>query len=208
MSSFEDGVWNHLVQEHEPDLVEFSLPRSTRWSALRSGPGRLVALSAALGTSIAAAVVALTVFTGSTAAYAFTANDNGTATVSLNDLSTGIPALNQLFAEKGIRETVVPIEAGCTATDMEPQAYTDSAGLDQSVTVGNQWIPAGYNGFLAARQMPNGQILMAMGTMPGPIPACFPATPAPAPKAPISSSPTMGSSGTATPAGSSGTATP
>ncbi len=44
------------------------------------------------------------------------------------------------------------------------------------MTVGNRWIPAGYHGFLAAEQLPDGKIAIAIGTTKQPIPACFPAT--------------------------------
>jgi hypothetical protein len=196
MSSFEDGLWNHLVREHEADHVEFSLPPRARGWTFRSMPRRAVAISAGLATSLVAVVLALTVFAGATPAYAFTSNSNGTATVSLNEIATGIPALNQLFAEQGIRETVVPIEASCTATTMAPQA--GSGSMSETVTVGNQWIPKGYNGFIAAMQMPNGEVLLAMGTSAHPIPSCFPATPAPR----------VTPSGTPAPSGNTGLSAP
>lgn len=41
--------------------------------------------------------------------------------------------------------------------------------MSQTVTVGNQWIPAGWNGYMAAKQMPGGQALLAAGTTPEPI---------------------------------------
>lgn len=198
MSSFEDGIWEHLAREHGATQTEFVLPKGRRAKSTRR---RLATLGVGAGSSAAAVALAVTVFGGATPAYAFQANSDGTATVSLSELSTGIPALNQMFAQYGIRETVVPIEAGCTATTIKPGAF--SGPLSQTVTVGNQWIPTGYNGFLAAQQMPDGQILMAMGTMPGPVPSCFPASPLVVPQANTSTTSPAGTSGTSGPSGTS-----
>jgi len=118
-------------------------------------------------------VFVLSATTNTAPAYALTQNGDGTVTFTLNDLSTGIPALNARLTELGIRETVVPIQAGCQAHSFEPLA-APGASMSESITVGNKWIPAGYQGFMAAKQLPNGKIAMAIGTTQQPIPSCFP----------------------------------
>jgi hypothetical protein len=71
----------------------------------------------------------------------------------------------------------VPITAGCTAQTDIP-VFQSPGSMSQTVTIGNQYIAPGQHAFLAAKQMPNGQILLAIGTVSQtiPIPSCFPAT--------------------------------
>jgi hypothetical protein len=121
-------------------------------------------------------VLVLSGTTTTSPAYALTPQGDGTYTLTLNDLTTGIPALNAKFAQLGIDETAVPIKAGCTAATFDPEKGPGS--MSETVTVGNQYIDPGQHGFLAPKQMPNGRILLAMRTTAGPIPSCFPATPA------------------------------
>lgn len=125
-------------------------------------------------------IVVINATTNAAPARALTSNGNGTYTLTLNDMATGIPALNAKLAQLGIRETVVPITVGCKAASsllsIDP-VQEGHGSINQTVTVGNQWIPAGWHGFMAAKQMPGGQVLLAAGTTPQPIPRCFPATP-------------------------------
>ncbi|MDQ6779097.1 MAG: hypothetical protein M3071_23385 [Actinomycetota bacterium] len=171
MSSFEDAIWSHLVDRHGADRVELRVLMPKR----RPRPLAASAGAAVLAVAIAAVVLVASATSNAPPAYAFTQNADGTVTVSLTDLATGIPALNARFAQLGIRETVVPIEAGCTAATFEPVS-AGQASMSQTMTVSNVGIPAGDQGFLAARQMPNGQVLLAQGTTAQPIPSCFPAT--------------------------------
>jgi len=46
-------------------------------------------------------------------AYAVTRNPDGSVTVTINEPATGMPQLNAKFAEMGINETVVPVQANC-----------------------------------------------------------------------------------------------
>lgn len=172
MSSFEDHLWTHLVDHHGADRVRAKQPASRRQS-------RLIAITAT-ATAVAAALAVTLVLSATTStppAYALTHNADGTVTVTLNDIATGIPALNAEFAKLGIRETAVPIVAGCTAKGTFPPE-AGPGDMSQAQTLGNQWIPAGYNGFVAVKQTSPGHILLNMGTMRGPIPSCFPDAPA------------------------------
>jgi len=169
MSSFEDHLWSHLVAEHGADVVRAKQPASRR----RSRPLALTASAATVAAALAATLL-LTATTNTPPAYALTQNADGTVTVTLNDIATGIPALNAEFAKLGIRETAVPIVAGCTAKGAFEPVDAGSADMSAPQTVGNQWIPAGYNGFLAAKQTAPGHVAIAIGTMRGPIPSCFP----------------------------------
>ncbi|MGP0050105.1 MAG: hypothetical protein ACLPZR_14820 [Solirubrobacteraceae bacterium] len=173
MGSFEDAVWRQLVDQHAADCVQ--IPARQEQFVLRPFVG-------AVGTGVVVAAVAAAVlvlvlvmggFTNSQPAYALTQNPDGSVTVSLTEISTGIPALNAEFAKLGIRETVIPIEATCTG--QAPGAL--SAGLTsmtQKVTVSNRWIPNGQLGYLAAEQLPDGKVLLASGTTAPPVPTCFP----------------------------------
>jgi hypothetical protein len=173
MSSFDDAIWRHLVDRHGADRVEVPAPTVTR----RVRP---FAASAAIGGSAAAIAAVVLVLGGTTAtpaAYALTPNGDGTYTVSLNNLATGIPALNAKFKDLGIRETVIPIEANCAESELfGPFAYP-GASMSEKVTVGNKWLAPGQRGFLAAKQMPDGKVLLAIGSSANPLPPCFPEKP-------------------------------
>lgn len=172
MSSFEDAIWAHLVDHHGADRSDFHVPQP------HSRPGRLRA--AAVGAVLVAgvmlfAVLVLSASTTAPPAYALTQLAGGTYSVSLNDVSTGVPALNAKFAQLGIRETVVPVEAGCKASSFAPlQAQT--VPMTQTVTISARDIPPGYRGFIAAERTADGHVRLALGTTAQPIPACFPVT--------------------------------
>jgi hypothetical protein len=170
MSSFEEAIWAHLVDQHDADRVEFRVPtpskRSVRPVGVTAGAGVLAA-------AVVAVLLVLSVSSSAPPAYALTRAAGGSYTVSLNDISTGIPALNAKFAQLGIRETVVPIEAGCTASSFDP-VQAGPGSMTKTVTISNRSIPVGARGFIAAQQRPNGQVLLAQGTTEQPIPSCFP----------------------------------
>lgn len=169
MTDFDEHLWSHLVVAHGADRVTAHCLTSDR----RRRP-LLVGGGASVAAAIAGAAVLLFGGTaGAPPAYALTPNGDSTYTVSLNDIATGIPALNARFRQLDIDETAVPIETGCTAGSDLPVQAAGPGSMSETVTVGNQWIAPGQHGFLAAEQMPDGQILIAMGTTGGPIPACF-----------------------------------
>jgi hypothetical protein len=169
MSSFEDAIWTHLVDQHGADRFVYHLPpRPTRTVRPRAVSAGLLLLAAAA----AAIVIVLSPSTSPAPAYALTRVADGSYTVSLYDISRGVPALNAKFRQLGIRETVVPVRAGCKAP---PFLVASPGSMSQTVTVTNRYIPSGRRGFIAAEKRPNGRIGLAQGTTAQPIPPCLPA---------------------------------
>jgi hypothetical protein len=171
MTAFDNGLWTRLVEDRDADRVVLAPPPRPR----RTRPAVLTLGAVAIAAAVTALVLVFSATTSTPPAYALTLHSDGTATITLHDLTTGIPALNARLAKLGIKSTVVPIRAGCRVRGFGLLAARGS--LSETVTVGNRWIPSGYRGFLAAEQLPNGKIAMAIGTMKPPIPSCFPATP-------------------------------
>lgn len=98
MSTFNDELWTRLVQDHDADHVGLAAPPRRRW------PG--AAILTASATALAATAVLVLIVSAATStppAYALTRHADGTATVTLNDLTRGIPALNARLANLGIR---------------------------------------------------------------------------------------------------------
>jgi len=136
---------------------------------------------AGVGAGALAAVIAVAVLVfggtaGTPPAYALTSNGNGSYTLTLNDLTTGIPAINAKLKQMDIPATVVPVEAGCTASSFDP-VQSGAVAASQTVTFSSGNIPAAMQMYIAAEQAPaSGQVLFAQGTTAQPIPACFPTT--------------------------------
>jgi hypothetical protein len=176
MTSFEDRLWERLVDEHDADRVTIAAPRKQ----LNHRP---VMLGGSL-TAVALATVAVVLSVGGTAgtqpAYAMTQNADGTVTVSINDLATAVPELNAKFAAMGIDETVVPVEANCPASNSLGDMLLASSGASMSETFtfsrGHKYLAPGDEGVVAAEQLPNGEVAMAMEAIKPPVPTCFPAT--------------------------------
>jgi hypothetical protein len=172
VSTFEDAIWAHLVDHHDADRFEFRAPPLPTRTVRR---GAAIASAALLAGVVVAMVLVLSASTSAPPAYALTQVAGGSYTVSLYDVSAGIPALNAKFAQLGIRATVVPIKAGCTASSFDPVEAAPGS-LTETVTIGNRYIPPGYRGYIAAELLPNGRIGLALGDTPEPIPSCFPTT--------------------------------
>ena len=123
---------------------------------------------------IAAIVLVFRASTSAPPAYALTQVAGGSYRVSLANVARGAPALNARFVQLGIRVTVVPVVAGCTASLAGPEPLSGS--ISTTVTVSNRNIPAGWRGYIAAERLPNGRVGLALGNTPKPIPSCFPTT--------------------------------
>jgi hypothetical protein len=181
MTSFEDGLWERLVEEHDADLVSLAAPRerATRRPLLIGGGLTAVAAAGA------AAVVGIGAATSAAPAYAMTQNTDGSISVTVYELPTAIPELNAKFAEMGFPETIVPIESNCRAST-EPVAAVgrlvplptavDDAQLTGEVTLvlSPPALSPGYTGVVAVEQLPDGGDAVALGTMKLPTPSCFP----------------------------------
>jgi hypothetical protein len=180
MTAFEDGLWTRLVEEHDADRVALqpaSEPSSKRPLLIGGGLTSLAAVTAA-------GVVALTAATSPPPAYALTQNPDGSITVTINDLESAVPALNARFAAMGIDETVVPVEASCPTTGDASQfpgvplfvAPQETTSDTLTFSVGHKYLEAGYTGVVAAEQLPDGEVAMAVGAIRPPVPSCFPTT--------------------------------
>ncbi len=163
-------------------------PAESRWRAL---PRRAFALLTraprlALASGLASlatvtAVVAVFASTGTPPAYALTQNANGTYTVTINDITTGVPALNAKLKQLEIDAIAVPVTSACTVppssltermeAQLSPALSTDGSG--GLINLGQANIPAGTEGVIAAYQSPSGQINLTFSTTTGSIPSCL-----------------------------------
>lgn len=176
MNEFEDGLWERLVDEHDADRVSLAAPRASSHSRrpLIVGGG-----AAGLAAAGAAVVLGIGAVTSAPPAYAMTQNADGTVTVTINDLADSVAAVNAKFAAMGINETVVPVTASCPDTgNSEDELLLDpDASANQSLNFTPGWKPdPGYQGIVAAEQLPDGQVAMSVEAVQPPIPTCFPAT--------------------------------
>lgn len=131
-----------------------------------------VAGTATLAAIAATVVLVLGATTGATPAYALTRNADGSITVSLDNLTTGISQLNARLHQMGINYTVIPITQNCATST--PVLSAAPGSLSETITIGTTNMePAGVDGYLAAEQLPNGQIGLGIGGMKPPLPACF-----------------------------------
>jgi hypothetical protein len=144
-----------------------STPRRSRRRTFR-----LAALSTTALTATAATIVlAVGATTGAAPAYALTHNADGSITLSLYDLTTGIPALNARLKQMRINETVIPVTPNCST----PGLIAGPGSMSETVTIspGNANLDPGFDGFLAAEQLPDGSIAIGIGETRPPLPACF-----------------------------------
>jgi hypothetical protein len=187
MTSFEETLWEQLVHEHHADHAQFLAGQEHAERAghagrerIRSGVaavGRRRPLLAGVSLTAVAAIVAgvvliLSATTGTAPAYALSANPDGSYTVRVFDLTTGIPELNAKFASLGIDETVIPVTPDCTYKGLfgDPAA----AGSETfTISPGRSHLAPGYDGYLAATANADGSIALAIGAMKLPLPSCF-----------------------------------
>ena len=180
MTAFEDGLWTRLVDEHDADRVCLRVGpnQSSRRPLLIGGSLTALAATAAVGTLV------LTAATSAPPAYALTQNADGSITVTINDVETAAPALNARFAAMGIDETVVPVTSSCPTSGnpsgfpavplfVDPNAKTSDT---LTFTPGRRYLDPGYTGVLAAEQLPDGEVAMAVGAIKPPVPSCLPTT--------------------------------
>jgi hypothetical protein len=142
----------------------------------RRAPRRPLRLAAAGSTALAAVaagvVLTISATTGASPAYALTQNADGSITISLDNLTTGISQLNARLQQMGIDYTVIPVTADCPTST--PVLSVGTGSLSEKITIGTKNTePAGINGYLAAEQLPNGQIAIGIGGMKTPLPKCF-----------------------------------
>ncbi|HTI26423.1 MAG TPA: hypothetical protein VL652_35895, partial [Kutzneria sp.] len=108
MSSFEDGLWQNLMQQHGQELAAGNRirPRQRR---------RPLVAAAALAVVGAGAVGVATGMFGGTPAYAVTEHPNGTVTVSLKEIAAA-DQTNAELRRRGIPIRVLPYTPDCANT--------------------------------------------------------------------------------------------
>jgi hypothetical protein len=181
LTAFEDGLWRRLVEDHgaERVVVAHAAPRRRTERPLLIGGG--VTALAGVGAGLA---LALGAFASAPPAYALTRNAAGSITITINDLETAAPQLNARFAAMGIEETVVPVQANCPVKAGSPDLQGAPLLVDpqeqRSDTLtfypGDRWLAPGFTGIIAAEQLPDGKVAMAIEAIRPPVPSCFPAT--------------------------------
>ena len=153
MTNFDDQLWSYLVIEHGADRVSAAPPTAAR---RRQRPLLASAGAAGLAAIAAGIVIALTATSATPPAFAVTNNHDGTATVTLRQISA-IGALNARLAALGIRAKAVPVRADCRAKDQVLLGYSHwKTSLGYKVTVGNRWLDPGYTAIMAVKQTPSG----------------------------------------------------
>ena len=159
-------------------------PRRALATLLRSP--RLAIASGITSLMAVACVSVIFATAGTTPAYALTHNLDGTYTITINDIATGVPALNSKLKQLGIDAAAVPVTATCSAPVQigGPGALTEkiemqlqptdikssSAGL---LNLAPASIPAGSEGVIAAYQSQSGEINLTFWTTSGIPPSCL-----------------------------------
>jgi hypothetical protein len=183
MSTFEDRLWMYLADEHGASEVTSTRTRAEASLGSRMAQARrrpLVMTTSALGVMAAAVALLVSVTASTQPAYALTHNPDGSITVTINDLQAAIPQLNARFAAMGVDETVIPITQSCQ-TQLAVPGYPQSAASDTltfTPNEGHKYLAPGFDGVLAAGYTSSGQLLVFIGAMKPPLPACFPPDPA------------------------------
>lgn len=174
-----------MTDQIPPSLMRFgaAFERASRRelaSASRQSRRRTLRLAAASSTTLAAVAAAAVLVVGATSeaapAYALTHNPNGSITISLNNLTTGISQLNARLKQMGINYTVIPVTQNCSFST--PVLSAGPGSLSETITLGTENMePAGVDGYLAAEQLSKGSIALGIGGMEAPLPSCISPTP-------------------------------
>lgn len=169
-----------MTDQIPPSLLRFGAEleqalRRELSSASRQSRRRRFRLAAASTTVLAALAVAVVLVVGATtgaaSAYALTKNTDGSITISLSNLTTGIAQLNARLKEMGINYTVIPVTPNCSTST--PVLSAGPGSLSETITIGTQNMePPGVDGYLAAERLPDGQIGLGIGGMKAPLPTC------------------------------------
>jgi hypothetical protein len=162
------------------DLYGLSSPSEPQAWPRRAGATlarapRVAVAGAGAGVAAAAALVLVFATAGAPPAYALTANSNGTYTITINNITAGIPALNAKLKQLGIDTTVVPVTTTCSAPNdgVALVGGWPASTLNQTITLDQADIPAGSRGVIAVYQAPAGGIDLTIETTTGSIPPCL-----------------------------------
>jgi hypothetical protein len=172
MSTFEDRLWSQLVYDHAEHM---HLPATTV-RANRRRPALITGTALATAGVVAAIVLAISASASAPPAYAVTTNRDGTVTVTLKDVQA-ITALNAELTRDGIAARAVPLTADCPIHGFPNPMPTGTNPSTYTITIVPAQIPAGYTAVLAVGENASGQIALAQGAFPSPVPVCFNTTP-------------------------------
>ena len=114
-------------------------------------------------------------------AYALTHHANGTYTITINDIASGVPGLNARLKQVGIDAVAVPVTRTCTAapasltgrvrTQLAPALTKGGSG--GVINLDRADIPTGTEGVIAAYESPSGQVDLTFSTTTGRVPSCL-----------------------------------
>lgn len=160
-------------------------PLRRAFATLARAP-RIAIAGGVASLAVMASVVGVFATAGTPPAYALTQNANGTYTITINDIATGVPALNVELEQLGIDAVAVPVTSTCSApiqiggpgalterieTTLAPANITSGSEGLLNLTPAN--IPSGSEGVIAAYQSPSGQIDLTFWTTSGSTPSCL-----------------------------------
>jgi hypothetical protein len=135
------------AMRHKIEITPMPAPgRRPRAPAVRfAGRRRILAGGASAAVAATAAVLAFGAATTAPPAFAITDNQDGSVTITLNEL-TGVSALNAKLASMGIAVRAVPVVSGCTSTaqvvgpdgSIEPASTLAATQLPNNPRTGSQ----------------------------------------------------------------------
>jgi hypothetical protein len=143
------------------------------WVRLARAPR--VALAGAGGLVVVIVALAFVSISAAPPAYALTSQGNGTYTITINSLSSGIASLNAKLRQLGINTVAVPVSTSCTAPSdgVSLVGGWPASTTNESVTLDQADIPAGAQGVVAAYQSSAGGIDLTLATTSGAVPTCL-----------------------------------
>jgi hypothetical protein len=101
-----------------------------------------------------------------------TDNSDGTVTVTLNDISA-VATLNAELARDGIAARAIPLTADCPIHGFPNALPAGTSPSTYTITIDPREIPAGYTAVVAVGENASGDIDLAEGAFPSPVPVCF-----------------------------------
>jgi hypothetical protein len=173
----------HLEDAIDQELRTLSAGERIQPTRRHSRP-LLAGLSVAAAAIAAAVVLILSASSATSPAYGISTNPDGTYNIEVSQLTSDIPAVNAKLASLGIDETLIPVTSDCSHQGFF--GGTISGNYLYKLNPGRKYLDPGYDGYLAATPIGNGQYALAQGAMRPPLPTCF-ATSSPIFKPPATS---------------------
>ncbi|MFC0541644.1 hypothetical protein [Kutzneria chonburiensis] len=174
MSSFEDTLWQDLMQQHGQELAAGNHIRPPQ----RRRPLVAAAALAVVGTG---AVGLATGMLGGTPAYAVTEHPNGTVTVTLKEIAAA-DQTNAELRRRGIPIRVMPYAPDCantksyTVDESAPETALGDNNGAAGLTLDTTTVPPGDYAVITALSDADGKIAVMMsGGRPakGEVPSCL-----------------------------------